>query len=128
MLTGEILAADGTWHEITFLVDTGADSTALTAETIALLGFEPTTPEGVHMEGVGGAAPSGVVNTRVRFTQSGRQPVAFPGDFLAFTRPGPLELNYLGRNILNMFAVVIDRAGDTVCLLRGRHRYVIQES
>jgi hypothetical protein len=104
-LTGEILAADGSWHEITFLVDTGADTTSLSAEILALLGFEPVTPEGLRVEGVGGAASSGVVTTKLRLMASGGTPVIFPGDFLVFTEPGPLELSYLGRNILNKLSL-----------------------
>lgn len=128
VITGEILAADGTWHELTFLVDTGADVTSLTAEILAVLGFEPTIPEGLRAEGVGGIAPSGVVTTKLRLRNTDGGSVTFPGDFPAFTEAGPLELSFLGRNILNMFAVVVDRAGDTVCLIRDRHRYAIQES
>ena len=32
------------------------------------------------------------------------------------------------RDVLGNFAVIADRRGNAVCLLAGRHRYVIQEA
>lgn len=44
------------------------------------------------------------------------------------TEAAALEINVLGRDILDLFAVIIDRPGDAVCLLSQRHRYtIIQE-
>ncbi|MBA4065892.1 MAG: hypothetical protein C0501_19665 [Isosphaera sp.] len=128
VISYEVRAADGAWHEVPFLVDTGADSTSLTAEALLLLGLEPVSPEGVRVEGVGGSAPSVVVKTALRLATAGGAPVVMPAELIAFTEPGPLELSYLGRNVTNKFAVVVDRPGDTVCLLHGNHRCVIQEA
>lgn len=50
------------------------------------------------------------------------------GRFCAFTAPGPLEMSFLGRDILNFFAVIVYREGDIVSLIRDKHRYVIQET
>jgi hypothetical protein len=33
----------------------------------------------------------------------------------------------VGRDITNLFAVVVDRPQDVVCLIGQRHRYVIQQ-
>ena len=126
--TAEIRGEDGTWHEISLLIDTGADETFLTSDVLHLLGLEPEPAEGVRAEGVGGLAPLVVLSTTIRLPRPIGPPMSFNGRFNAFTSPGPLELSYLGRDILNIFAVIIDKQGDTVCLIRDRHHYTIQES
>ncbi len=130
VVTGEIRGTDGSWHEVTFLIDTGADATALSSDVFHLLGLDPLPPEdgGGRIEGVGGAAISVVVVTAVRIPTVDGTVASFPGRFIAFTEPGPLELSYLGRNILNNFAVIVDRPGDAVCILFRPHRYVILEA
>ena len=35
------------------------------------------------------------------------------------------DLSVLGRDITDLFAVIIDRPGNVVCLLSQRHRYTI---
>ena len=54
--------------------------------------------------------------------------VLFRGTFAAFTLLESLDMSVLGRDITNLFAVIIDRPGDVVCLLGQRHRYTITES
>jgi hypothetical protein len=34
-------------------------------------------------------------------------------------------MSVLGRDILNLFALIVDRPQETVCLLGQRHRYAI---
>jgi len=34
-------------------------------------------------------------------------------------------MSVLGRDILDLFAVIVDRPGDVVCLVGQRHRYQI---
>jgi len=36
------------------------------------------------------------------------------------------SMSVLGRDILNLFACIIDRPGDVVCLLTGEHRYRVE--
>jgi hypothetical protein len=58
-------AADGAWIRATFLVDTGADCTAISAEVLDLLNLPPV--EGVaQIGGIGGAADSVIVQTRLQ--------------------------------------------------------------
>src|SRR5688572_5347068 len=52
-LRGEILAADGSWVQAPFLVDTGADCTVLSASVWTALGFHPYVT-GERLGGVGG--------------------------------------------------------------------------
>ena len=38
-----------------------------------------------------------------------------------------LDMCLLGRDIAKLFAVIVDRPEDVVCLVRKPHRYVIEE-
>lgn len=48
-----------------------------------------------------------------------------PFDGLPEGREG--ELSIFGRDVLGNFAVILDRPGDAIALLHGRHRYSIYE-
>ena len=41
------------------------------------------------------------------------------------TDPTDLDMSVLGRDILGLFALIVDQLGDTVCLIRQNHRYRI---
>ena len=43
VLRGEVLAGDGSWERVEFLVDTGADCTVFSAATLAKLAFNRWT-------------------------------------------------------------------------------------
>ena len=51
--------------------------------------------------------------------------MTFRGQFTAVTDPETLDMSVLGRNITSLFAVIVDRPGDVVCLIGQRHRYVV---
>ena len=51
--------------------------------------------------------------------------VAFSGRYAAFTELEALDMSVLGRDILQLFAVIIDQPSGLVCLLRDRHHYTI---
>jgi predicted aspartyl protease len=126
VLRGEILSADGAWKAAEFLVDTGADRTVLSAPIFARLGLTPVdTEEGIS--GVGGVADSVVIQTRIQFPRDGGGPVAFAGQFAAVTQIPALDISVLGRDITELFSVIVDRHRGDVCLIRDRHRYTILE-
>lgn len=127
VLRCEILASDGSWRAAELLVDSGADRTVLSANVLASLHVE-TGPPSATIGGIGGTANAVTVATELRFTRSDWVKVLFHGDYLACTNPESLDMSVLGRDILEMFAVVVDRRGDTVCLLGGRHLYMITEN
>ena len=55
VISGEILADNGSWEKSEFLVDTGTDRTVFSAATLARLGLQPLVmQEGIS--GVGGLA------------------------------------------------------------------------
>ena len=127
VIQGEALNSAGEWHKISFLVDTGADRTVFCADDLSGLGLSPLDEESL-LEGVGGAAPSIVVETQIRLPSVDLGRIAFKGHYAAFTQLESLDMSVLGRDILNLFALIVDRQRDVVCLLGQRHRYEIKHA
>jgi hypothetical protein len=125
VIRGEILAASGAWQSAEFLVDTGADRTVFSAATLAVLGLQLLMAQD-RIGGLGGVAESVVVETQVRLTREEAGKIVFRGRYTAVTDLEALDMNVLGRDIAGLFAVVVDRPGNVVCLLGQRHRYTIE--
>ena len=126
MISGEILAGNGSWERSEFLVDTGADRTVFSAATLAKLGLQPVAMrEGIS--GVGGMVDSVIVETQIQLTREDAGNVVFRGQYVAVTELEAVDINILGRDITNLFAVIVDRLHDVVCLLGQRHRYSIEQ-
>jgi hypothetical protein len=124
VIRGEILASDGTPLATPFLLDTGADRTVIAAPDLAALSLDTAPPQD-GLSGVGGPADSVLIETKILLpTESGASAV-FRGEYAAFTNVESLEMSVIGRDILNMFAVIVDRPGHVVSLLTQRHRYRI---
>lgn len=126
MIRGEILAHDGSWQAIEFLVDTGADRTVLSASTLELLHLQSSVTQD-RLGGVGGIADSVVVETQIRFYRETRTTVIFRSQYAAVTELNALDMSVLGRDITDLFAVIVDHPGTIVCLLGQRHRYTIEQ-
>lgn len=124
VLRADARAANGAWIPVLFLVDCGADRTVFSATVLRDLGAR-AGPSRDSLEGVGGAADSVAVPTSIRMVRETGDAVLFNGDFAAFTDDASLDMSVLGRDITNLFAVIVDRPQDVVCLLGGNHRYVI---
>jgi hypothetical protein len=123
IVRGQIETADGDWFPCEFLADVGADRTVLTATVVSFLGFELV--KSGQLGGWGGNAPMAEIETRIRLgSQDGRQAL-FRGKFAAAIDDDTLDIAILGRDITNLFAVVVDQPGDTVCFLRGNDGYRI---
>lgn len=127
VIRGEILAGDGTWKPAEFLVDTGADRTVFSAPVMASLGFPSVMTRG-RLGGVGDVVDSIIVETQVRLTRELAGKVVLRGQYAAVTAVEALDISVLGRDIAGLFAVVVDRPGNLVCLLGQRHRYTIEPS
>jgi predicted aspartyl protease len=126
VISGEILAGKGSWERSEFLVDTGADRTVLSAATLAKLGLQPVAvQEGIS--GVGGTVDAVIVATQIQLTHEDAGNVVFRGQYPAVTELEALDINVLGRDITDVFAVIVDRLHDVVCLLGQRHRYSIEQ-
>jgi predicted aspartyl protease len=126
VLRGETRAHGGTWVKTEFLVDTGADRTVLSAATLECLGI-PSLTTAQELGGVGGKVTSVVIETAIRFNVAGGGSAEFNGRFAALTDPEVLDMSVLGRDILGLFAVIVDRPRDVVCMLAQRHGYTVVE-
>jgi hypothetical protein len=105
-------------------VDTGADRTVFSADVLQALHLEPVaSPD--RLSGVGGQADSVIVETSIRLTHDAAGKAAFKGQFGAFTDLETLDMCVLGRDILNLFTLVVDRQGDNICLVGQDHYYTI---
>ena len=120
-----VLAADGSWAPTEFLVDVGADRTVFMASFLTKLAL-PHVPALQQLGGVGGAAATITVGTQIRFPVDGGSSIVFQGMFAGFTQPDALDMNILGRDIMNLFAVIVDRPGNAVCMIAKPHRYRIE--
>ena len=50
---------------------------------------------------------------------------SFVLSFAGFAEAASLDMSVLGRDILNIFTLIVDRHGDVVCLLGQQHFYTI---
>src|SRR5260370_38234700 len=78
VVRGEVLAGDGSWVSVPFLVDTGADRTVFSAAILAALHLPPVATR-ERLGGLGGAVTSVIVETQVRLTRDGDNKVIFRG-------------------------------------------------
>jgi len=124
VMIGRIQTANGEWISARLLIDTGADRTVLSASALSKLGFIPhESEEGIS--GLGGVTDAVAIQTKLQLFRETGAPVTFHSHFTAVTDPTALDLSVLGRDILDLFALIVDRPGNTVCLLSQRHRYEI---
>ena len=121
-----VKTSDNSWLEFRMLVDIGADRTVLSADVLDALGL-PKEQANEKLQGVGGKVASVMVNTQIRMTREKNATILFDGRFTAFTDPTALDMSVLGRDITNLFAVIVDRPQDVVCMLGQKHRYVVLE-
>ena len=124
VIRAELLAGDGAWKAVEFLVDIGADRTVLNADMLSKLSL-PMLEAAEGLSGLGGGTDSVEIETKLHLRRDTGSPVVFNSRFAAVTDPGALDLSVLGRDITDLFAVIIDRPGNVVCLLSQRHRYAI---
>jgi predicted aspartyl protease len=124
VIHGRIRAGDGSWVQTPFLVDTGADRTVISADILVALSLPPL-PTQERIGGVGGLVNSIVVETVVQLFREHGGEVIFRGQFAAVTDAEALDMSVLGRDIMSLFAVVVDQPGRVVCLVGHGHRYVL---
>ena len=121
---GKMTASDGSLLEVEFLADTGADRTALCAAVVERLGL-PTVAAAVQLGGVGGSSVTVIVDTAIQLMRGDGGTAVFRGQFAAFTELEALDMSVLGRDISNLFALLVDRQRDLVCMLGTGHQYAI---
>jgi hypothetical protein len=126
VMRGEILAADGSWVIAPFLVDPGADRTVFSLDVLEALSLQAMVPS-AQLVGLGGAASSVIVQTQLRLTREEGSKVVFRGQYAAVREQKALDMSLLGRDITNLFALIVDRPRDVVSLLGQRHTYTIEQ-
>jgi hypothetical protein len=121
---GEILRSGGAWLPVPFQADTGADRTVLSEDVLVALGL-PLLPAPTQLAGVGGPTTTVLVDTQIQLVQVNGAVAVFRGRFFGFTQPEALDVSVLGRDITNLFALIVDRPQDVVLLVGQGHRYAI---
>jgi len=66
------------------------------------------------------------IATQIRLSRDDGGKAVFRGRYAAFTRLESLDISVLGRDIMQMFAVIVDRPGGVVAFVRPNHRYQIE--
>lgn len=126
IVRGEILLDNGAWQQLLLLVDTGADRTVLSANV--LQAFDHTNlAEGRPIGGVGGVVPSVEISSQIRLFRDDSTAFVIRGGFTALTSPDALDMSVLGRDLLDRFTLIVDRALELVVLLAGKHSYSIHD-
>ena len=126
VLRAEILANDGHWRAAELLVDTGADRTLLSANVLETLNFEAVR-HGERFGGIGGIVETVTIATEIRLTRNDGGKAVFRGEFAACTDYEALDMSVLGRDVLEIFALIVDRKASVLALIGGRHGYTIQQ-
>jgi hypothetical protein len=96
----------------------------LTRDLLDELGL-PVIESLVPLEGVGGRFATVDVSAELRFRRDDGGEVVVRNRCAAMTDPDALEMSILGRDILELFALIFDRSRSTLCLVGQRHRYAI---
>lgn len=124
ILRGRVQDSTGEYVVAEFLLDIGADRTVLNADILEKLGL-PLLETEEGLSGLGGETNSVEIETKLLLTRDNGTAVVFNSRWAAVTEPTALDLSVLGRDLADLFAVIIDRPQQIVCLLRDRHRYAI---
>jgi hypothetical protein len=126
MVTAGIHKADGTLYSEVFLIDTGADTTVLSAAVFQHLNLAPVPlPPGYNLVGISGTAGGVLVSTAVEFTRADGGTALVRGNFAAFLNPSATDYSILGRDVLDNFDIIVSRRWDQILLLASNHRYQV---
>jgi hypothetical protein len=127
VIRAKVLGNDGTFYAETFLVDSCADRTVLSAAVLRQLGTpaDQSNP-GFTLQGVGGASDSVLVRTVLEFPRTDGNPARVRGEYAAFTNPEATDLSILGRDVLDIFDLIISRRRNEILLLTGNHQYRVE--
>ena len=105
-------------------MDTGVDRTVLSIDILQALRFQSIDTES-QPGGVGGVVRTTVIETRIRLTRENNGKVMFRGQYAAITAAEAFDMSVLGRDVTNLFAVIVDWPQRVVCLLGQQHQYMI---
>lgn len=66
-----------------------------------------------------------IIETQMRLTRENNGKVLFRGQYARVTEVEALAMSVLGRDVTNLFAVIVDWPQQIVSLLGQRHQYTI---
>ena len=116
----------GEWVEVSFLIDSGAERTVISADIIRQI--DAPAHVSLHsLVGLNGSVSVLTVSTKLKLELDNGSSIVVNGPFDGLPEGREGELSILGRDVLGNFAVILDRPGDAIALLHGRHRYSIHE-
>lgn len=119
-----VKAADGSLVEERFLIDSGADRTVLSADLLTNLALPAlSVSAGDALAGVGGVQSHLLVQTALEISHDGGGTAIIRGEFAAFTDPAATDLSILGRDVLNLFDLILSRPRNDIELLAVPHCY-----
>jgi hypothetical protein len=126
MIGAYLLRDDGTWLDEPFLIDSGADRTTISLETLLKLGVQTFTPVGhPGFVGVGGSPNFQLFRTTLRLLASNGDKFQFASEFVSIMDPGALQISLLGRDILDQCDVIFSRRNNEILLINDSDRYSI---
>jgi hypothetical protein len=126
VVRAKVAADDGTMEPDVFLVDCGADRTVFSARLLWKLGASRASAPDAVLQGISGECDSVVLKTIVELTRDDGGIVNMRGEFAAFTDPEASDLSILGRDVLNLFDVILSRRRNEVLLLASNHQYRVE--
>jgi hypothetical protein len=127
-LRAKIRTGEGGALPILFLVDLGADRTALSSEILNRLKLQTDSPPpGIQFEGVAGSCDFVVVRTALELKRDDGVVAVIHGPFSVLTDPNAVMMSILGRDVLDNFDVIVSRPRNEVLLLSQRHTYQVIE-
>jgi len=125
-LLAKVQDAAGQFQEERFLIDTGADRTVLSARLLQQLGVPiQASPPSWQLQGVGGAGAFVTLPSVLEFIRDGGSSIHIRGTWAAFTSLTATDFSILGRDILDLFDLIVSRSRQEILLLTGHHRYAV---
>ncbi|MGI8979662.1 MAG: aspartyl protease family protein [Pirellulaceae bacterium] len=126
VMRAEIRTSGNAWRSFELLVDTGADRTVICASVLEDLQLPRLTSEN-QIGGIGGLARAVIVATTIRMFRDDGVDAVFRSEYMACLDHESLDMSVLGRDILDMFALVADRPRNILAILGGKHGYAIEQ-
>lgn len=127
VLRGEVRNNNGGWTAVEFLIDTGADITVFSAATYSHLGYTDTNGSSI-IEGIGGQVLTTPLTATLRFHSVHGTEAEITGPYVAVKDHRSLDMSLLGRDVLDVFQLVVDRPGNLIFLLAKPHTYRVELS
>lgn len=123
----KVRGSDQQLYDSHFLVDTGADRSVLDANFSQKLNLKSIPPQsGRTLSGIGGVSSFAFVDAELILTSRDGHLFVAQFRFAALLNRAASDHSILGRDILDLFHVIVSRPRDEVLLLSGIHDYDIR--